>query len=275
MDAVPAGPGPVGAVRWIQYDVPANHRPPVAATLRLGELAHAAAMAQYGRLMAGASSPALSGRDGDGRPARWNDHAHWLPVDEDGDARIERIYLWVPRGLGPKETAACLLIDGLWEGGPTANGWGLEVPLRATDWGGPGRPVLPPGLVGPSRTWQSATPFVPPRHTRLAGTGAERRRVETAPEQLRREFDLRGIPAQVARLDPLDPAEVGRANLWRGASLVRASERHRLPAWATWWAVTFDRPVQGPLLFGHAAHFGLGRMAPAPSCPQAPDGDGV
>ena len=261
----PGAGGPQAAcgrlTRWIRYEVARPGRPSVVQTLRVGELAHAASMAQYGRLAVGGASPRLSGRDGGGRPNRTHEHAHWLVLDEDGDMRIDHLVLWVPGGLGARETAACLLIDGLRE--PSAVVGRDALALRLTVTGLDAEAGAPAWLVGPASRWHSRTPFVPPRHTKWVGSGAMRRILEAPEDQLRREIALRGLPADVVAVAELDPAVMAATRLWRPAPSVRPHERGRLPSVAIWWDVTFDRPVMGPLVLGHAAHYGMGMFAAA------------
>ena len=251
--------------RWVRFEVAARARPPVVCTLQVGEVAHLAAMAQYGRLTDGAMTTSLSGRTGDGRPSQGqHTHAHYLSMDDDGDDLIDHLRIWVPRGLDAQETAACLMIDGLRESSHgSVSGVGLVLPLTVTGVGWDLRHGFESRLIGPSAAWCSVTPFVPSRHTKQRGTGQARRLVDAPHDQLVREVAQRGIGARVVGLEPLPEPPSGKRSRWLWSSTLRGQARGRLPALSLWWRITFDRPVWGPLLFGHGAHFGLGLFAVA------------
>src|SRR4051812_38334173 len=51
-------------------------------------------------------SPAFWGKDEYGRPRRGHEHAFFLPVDEDGDGRLDHLTVWAPMGFNHLERQA-------------------------------------------------------------------------------------------------------------------------------------------------------------------------
>ena len=72
--------------------------PPVARTLPQAELLHSALVSKL--RFGGEPCPELVGRDETGEPLKGHKHSHLLPVDLDGDARLDHIVVFAPMGLG-------------------------------------------------------------------------------------------------------------------------------------------------------------------------------
>jgi len=189
-------------------------------------------------------SAVLSGKDAEGQPLSDHRHAHYLPLDLDGDKLLDTLLVWAPGGIGAADVAAVGRINRLRSETP-----GFR-PVRAAVQGAGSVSELAPALVssaGASR-WQSVTPFAPYRHQKR----------ETAEEfytaEVARELKTRKLP----------PAEVeivsGVSWLdWRRARPGRADAR------ATGIRLTFAQPVHGPISLGNLSHFGLGLFRPADS----------
>jgi CRISPR-associated protein Csb2 len=116
----------------------------------------------------------------------------------------------------------------------------------------------PPGFDGlAAKTWESLTPYVPPRHYLRGGRP---RASESLAIQIRREFALRGVPGA-------EDVEVGEISdpTWVAVHVPRAksAERRFLGDRRGYWLrLRFREPVAGPLRLGHSSSFGLGLFRP-------------
>jgi len=232
---------------------PRGLRPSVTDTVRLAGLMRSAAMKHFSTLHSGSAAPTvLSGRD-DGAPAKEHGHAFFLPRDLDRDGRIDHIDVWFPVGASPGVLRALHSIDQLWSAVPSGKYAMTYLGAAEND---------------AATTWQSVTPFVPPRHLKRlmmrAGVDAERAWVR---EQVLREIQNHRVaePAEVAIWDerpPLLKHRGGRRTRFDVFVQSRkpGSERGRVYG-AT---LRFTRPQNGPISLGREAHFGLGQFAPIP-----------
>jgi CRISPR-associated protein Csb2 len=231
--------------------------PPVARTLPQAELLHRALVSRLGDDPR--PCPELSGRDDLGRPLRGHQHAHIMPVDLDQDGHLDHIIVHAPMGLGASAQRAARSLKRTWTKGGTG-----EIAVALVGQGCLEDLVHLPGLLGrsvsallePSRTWISATPFVPPRHLKKRGRAS-------LEGQLHEELTSRGLP--IARVGVLP---------WDGHLPLRhAIRRRRQPApqppadVAFVVQLTFDAPQSGPICLGYGSHFGLGRFVRQDSDP--------
>ena len=243
--------------------------PPVIRTLPQAELLHRALVSNAARR--GPAPLELTGRDGEGRPLRGpHEHAHVNPLDLDGDGHLDHILVWAQMGLGAETQAAVRAVRKTFMKG------GIE-PLRvalaaAGDLSDLAR--LPgrygqriASIVGGAETWQSVTPFVPPRYVKANGRN-------TLEGQIRAELHSRGLPAPAA-VHPLAPAPRRRrdaapvAGAAAGAGeTTRSRFRHFIlsrrrgpePPLACGFSIRleFEHRVSGPIALGYGSHFGLG-----------------
>lgn len=199
---------------------------------------------------------------GHGAPNEGHEHAHWLflPSTARPDV-VGRLALWCPAGipaellsfvtrvrslpdprLQSKTPGDAYVPDGYVPGGLQLTGLG-----RAED--------LLPGLCGASTRWASRTPITTPRFPKKNQDAAEFWR-----SVVQRELDLRPQlgGAQVVKLSVrLDRDEgVRRYRRYRWSETMRDRRR------GAFVEITLDRPVEGPLVLGALAHFGLGVMEP-------------
>lgn len=236
-------PEPATVLRWA-LDGPAL--PSVTATVAVADRLRSAAQSRYGDLHGGSASRMLSGKAADGSPLAGHQHAHYLPVDADGDRLLDELYLWCPAGLDAGEVAACARIDRLSPGAPQA---GFQ-PLRATLLSVGRTEAVGSLLAGPAQVYVSATPFAPPRHSKLAWPAHLR-------EQVDEELTRRGLPLPVElRAVPGHPP-------WLAFRRYRLKERLADSRRATGLQLSFAEPVCGPLALGALSHFGLGLFLPA------------
>lgn len=234
----------------IRFTVMQAAAPPDTDAVVYTDLLRQAALAMLGGPKEHREATLLGGRTSGGDQLRdQHTHAHYLPVFR--DRRLVELVVWVPAGLPPREAAAVLKVHKLWS--PWEKDWRLHV--RPS---GVGRVAdIAPDLVGPSRVWRSATPFVPSRYPGRREWGAFVRR------EVERETGSRGLAPVVdvtARTD----------RDWREFVRYRPSKRfvrdqrqsHASRAGCV-VELTFAEPVTGPITLGFLSHFGLGLLLPA------------
>lgn len=230
------------AVRWaISSPALSSRRAAVAMT----DVLRRACLHWYGRRFGDRASEVLAGKDPDGTPLEGHLHAHYLALDEDGDALLDHLVLWAPAGLGQEELQAVAALDRL-------TGFSHVADFRPTRLGlealGDVRTVAP-GLVGPARAWQTFTPFAPARHGKRGVPWSTH--VEA---QIRDELEWRGFP------EPQSVA-VLRGD-WLSYRRHRVVERLEDARRAGGVRIAFREPVEGPIALGALSHFGLGLFVP-------------
>lgn len=195
----------------------------------------------------------MVGKTADNTPLEGHRHAEFFVWCKEG--LPTRILVWRgSRSFDGDEQEAILLAaarDVSWAAaGSDADEWKVRlVPLD--------RDVPPPPGFGgeSSRTWESVTPYVPPRHHLRGG---KERDGESIVDQVRRELACRGIDESVdVELDPM-PRWVA-VHIPRREAVKRASigdrRGHTLRLY-------FSAPVRGPIRLGHSSSFGLGLFRP-------------
>ena len=249
----------------VRFALSGRALPPASETLLWGELARASIMARYGRMNRGAMSPALAGKDASGKPLRNHRHAFYLPVDEDGDGRLDHLTVWTPGGLTAKEFGAMLSVDAL---NPGDSAQALE--LAYEGHGAAADFAAASTLFGASRAWRSLTPYVLPRHVKYRGSKGRRRIVDPPEEQIAREVASRfpNGPAlatvEVADASaPIPPCVEGRFDGFKPKEFFRWRRSGSNGGGAFNFRLRFAEPVRGPLSLGFACHYGLGMFVPA------------
>ena len=229
--------------------------PPVTRTLPQAELFHRAIV---GRVARGerVSCPELTGKDDRGHPLRdGHRHAHILPVDLDGDGRLDHIIVYAPMGLGDAAQRAIRTLRRTWTKGGVGD---LQVALAGSGDLDMLRSLPAPldrqieRLLGPpqgARVWVSATPFVLPRFLKPRGAN-------TLFGQINAELASRGLSSIEAVEElPRNPETLSLRHF------VRSRQRGGDPPPVNMGyalRLSFPQPVPGPIALGYAAHFGLG-----------------
>ncbi len=97
--------------------------------------------------------------------------------------------------------------------------------------------------AGSARIWHTITPFVPPRHIKKNGKN-------TILGQIEEELKVVGISKGIKNIT-ITPSKYNNIDIQRG---------NRVPAQFVRYDVEieFTSPVEGPILIGYGAHFGLG-----------------
>ncbi len=197
----------------------------------------------------------MAGKDAEGKPLKGHRHTEYLLWCEDGEP--VRLLAWRNgRPFDENEQEALLKAAGRqfsWAAtGDRADVWKVRlVPLdRAVP--------LPPGFDGvTAAVWESATPYVPPRHHLRGG---KPRLTESIEHQVRRELSLRGFAyAEQVAVEQAGNPEWVAVHLPRreksGTAFIGDRRGYRL-------RLRFPAPVGGPIRLGHSSSFGLGLFRP-------------
>lgn len=227
-----------------------NVLPPIELAVSIAEVMRKAVMRRYSDLHGGTATTRLAGKDAGGTAKReGHDHPYYLPVDSEGNGRIDRIDVWFPRGCSHREYRAVTSVGKIYDG------FLFDGEYAITFLGA----IEPPR----SRVWQCATPVVLERFPKVRGSNGNRRIVDAPEEQLRAMAARRlNEPCDVALWAPAETisrrGEHGvRLDAFRRA---RKGERPTHPVVGA--TLTFERDVEGPIALGSLAHFGLGRFEP-------------
>ncbi|WP_109634762.1 type I-G CRISPR-associated protein Csb2 [Lentzea atacamensis] len=188
----------------------------------------------------------FAGKDDSGNHLEGHQHPHYLALpDENG--RAAELAIWIPQGCA--EDAVALLhkeVRRLY-GHPNAPGPDTTR-INLTGYGAVNN--LLSDYTGPSRTWISATPFLPTGHRKRDWQWFVRHRII-------RELAYRELtePSTVDLLP--DPPQRFTTH--------RPGQRRHQAAPPAWVRVTFPEPIHGPVVLGHLSHFGLGLFQPDPA----------
>ena len=249
-----------------RYLLDSRYPPPVECALSFGEMIHRALV------LLSDGHPTFTGHMVDGERT----HCQIIPEARPSQAIFSRLLLYAPRGFDTKAQAALHRLE--------RATWGNR-PLRLRllgmgepqDFAGPkyceGRSLA----AGRSAAWSSFTPFVPTRYPKTTRAGAPKldahghQRGGPAHDLLRL-LEARGwpTPCDVRELD--EGAWAGRCFPWAGFPSWRTHGQGQRGGAPTGFRITFPHEVQGPLVLGYGAHFGLGIFLPcaAQGHPQEP-----
>ncbi|MBZ0154326.1 MAG: type I-U CRISPR-associated protein Cas5/Cas6 [Planctomycetes bacterium] len=224
--------------------------PQVQRTLPQAELLHRALVACADR-QGRSTIDVLTGLDPEGKPLRDHQHAHILPLDLDDDDHIDHVLLFARKQFDDGARRAVRSMRRTF----TKGGAG-ELQVAIAGEAGLGDLVRLPSpygnalasYVGPARTWESSTPFVPPRHLKRRGRN-------TLSGQVVAELACRGLPEATVEVLPISARNLAFRHFVRrrrpGAPQPPADIGLDL-------RITFPAPVQGPICLGYGSHFGLG-----------------
>jgi CRISPR-associated protein Csb2 len=174
-------------------------------------------------------------------------HAMYLATSEAKRGVIDHLTIAARSGFDEQDIIALQRLRQLWG----SSGHDLELVLiglgTPEDYGGFKAPRA--RALAESRVWESATPFIPTRHTKFV-RGIE---VDTIEDQLIRAC------VQLVGARPIQVSPIGNRAEWarfRRRRFVGAGSRG--PDRAFGARLVFQRPVRGPIALGYGAHFGLG-----------------
>lgn len=225
-------------------------KPSIKDAVVFGELMRAAAIKRLSDRQGEPATYRLAGKAEDGTKREGHDHPYFLPFDSEGRGEIDGIDVWFPRECTHWEYMAV-----------------TSVPeLREHVVYGDNYPLTFIGRIERTRStaWQSATPIALERFPKVRGTN-ESRRIVDAPEAQIADMICRAVdrPARVAVWEPARGIERNHGGHMRIDAFRRTRVRkHTPPLPIVAATINFEEPVEGPIVLGRLAHFGLGRFEP-------------
>ena len=231
-------------VRAALYTVFSTVQPRLEDSVMVAERVRAALMSCHKNTRGGDPSlvsERFSGKKQDGTPLEGHRHAFFLPMDRDGDGRIDHILV---RCRDPFDDSELRAIDAFQQVRRYHGSDDLRFVLTGCfedEW----------PKEWEDTVWTSATPFVTARHYRK-GRGDFS---EWIAGEVCRECVMNGLPEPVSVV-PLPGADARGATIewWR---FVR-SRKGSAPASGYGFRIEFAEPVRGPFALGNLGHFGLG-----------------
>ncbi len=234
-------------IRSVRYALASNVLPLITETVSIAERVRAHLMGIHKRVVG--NNPALvskrfSGKDQLGNPAAGHKHVFILPMDEDGDGRIDHVIVQSQEPFADDELMTLDKLQSVWQSGGRDD---LLFVLVAMN-----------GLMRPktASAWISTTPFVTARHFRQ-GRGTY---FSWMIEEISRECKHHGLPEPVnvqftdATMHTRHPY-----HWWE----FQRNRKNQPPHAGVGVFVDFAQPVQGPFSIGTLCHFGLGAFSPA------------
>jgi len=233
-------------VNGILYALDSKILPHVATTLELSERIRRKLMGIHKRIVGDPSrvSRTFSGKDTSGKPLKEHGHTYYLPMDSDGDGRLDHLLVYSRTPLERTEIKALEALTRIWQSGGKP-----DIVLIPLKWG------TQKELLAPATVLTSATPFIPTHHYRK-GRGEYG---EWLASEVRRELANTGLPEPV-RVTPVLSLE-GKARTVRWLEF-RRNRKGETPSIGFGFRIEFGAPVNGPVSIGYGAHFGLGLFVP-------------
>ncbi len=240
-----------------------NRLPKMVRTVRQMEFIHQALCSIVGRLPGGRNCPVLTGKQPDGQPLEdAHRHAHFFPLDLDGDRRIDHVLIYAPAGLDATAQRAITRLRRTWTKGEeteifvTCAGFSDLDLFRRQLTGADGRAlaIIP---REPSRCWISYTPYVPARFLKTKNGRY------TLHDDVRRELALRKMPEAADVRSFLESGPAGRRELVKRdfPEYLRCRRPGKpQPPRPNVFGIRIElsEAVAGPIALGYASHFGLG-----------------
>jgi CRISPR-associated protein Csb2 len=234
---------------FLEFSLQCRIPVPMKHTVSIAEMFREAAIRKHR-----SPSFALSGHDRPGGLEGNHLHAFYLPQPSKKGGYLSLLQVWCIHGFTQHEVNALMSVGA----------------IRWADGRFPARPVLLrlqrdlPPLV-PSRTWRSATPFVPPRYWYRKKLTEGRVREPYSPEnQLRQCLDENGADTSLLSVQ----RDCGAAASWNVCK-VHLPKRIRLAGTESGHRIGVSLTIAsaGPIVLpfpslGHSSHFGLGLFLP-------------
>lgn len=226
---------------------PSSPLPRIVDALKIGESLRFGAMRKADDLspVEGAVPPVLSGHE----MPKNNRHAHafYLPLDADGDGRIDRLVVHAEAGLDRQALEALSALRSLWVS--EGSRWRVLLERFGVREEFEDHPYLMR-----SRSWRSVTPYLHPWY---------RKRGFMHEDQLQRECRERGLPEP--EVEPIKAIEDGGRMLrpvhfhrFRSRRSGGRRGRRQPDTQGSFWELTFPEEVAGPIALGFGCHYGLG-----------------
>jgi len=185
-------------------------------------------------------SQIFSGKGDDGKKLEGHKHAFYLPLDEDGDGRLDHFMVVAEEPFNVSEVKAMDRLRSVWQSNRRPD---VSIILLS---------MLKEPETRVSRKWVSATPFVTARHHRKGRGSYE----EWVKSEIVRECTFHGIP-EPSEIQLIDHTILGRQIRWME---FYRSRKNGSTLRGTGCILSFDDPAPGPFHIGALCHFGLGRF---------------
>ncbi len=184
-------------------------------------------------------SPTFSGKEPNGKPLKDHKHAFFLPLDEDGDGRLDHLLVSAADPFNNSELTAIDRLRSVWQpdGRPDVQ---LVLVSLSVDF-----------PMQRSKKWASATPFVTSRHYRK-GRGTY---YEWLAGEIAKECTFHNLP-EPSTVEWI-PHTLHTKRSIRWMEFTR-SRKNKTPLRGHGCILGFDEPVKGPFAIGSGCHFGLG-----------------
>lgn len=232
--------------RFVKYALHANVLPIVEETISVAERVRSHLIGIHKRIMGNDTahiSRCFSGKDETESPLTGHEHAFYLPLDEDGDGRIDHLIIQSAVPFTSVEIKALDSLHSVWQ----PNGR-EDIRFVLTSILGDARPIQ-------YSTWVSATPFITSRHYRK-GRGQF---LEWMKEEIERECEFHGLPKpDLIRFIDQTVNTITPKPWWR----FRRGRKGSKSLAGYGLILKFKESVNGPFALGTLCHFGLGLFTP-------------
>jgi len=239
-------------LRCVTYSLQSKVLPRVQDSLIFAERARRLLMGIHRRVQGddpAKISRVFSGKSVEGIPLEGHDHAFYVPMDLDGDGRIDHLRILAGKPFSPDELTALDRFRKVFGKG------GHDVHLHLT-----GLHANPPSQR--AKRFVSSTPFVTARHWRKGRGSYE----SWLFDELARECKHHGLPEPIS-VKGVDwsPCCTRGIRWWE----FKRSRKDGPPMPGHGFELEFSELVDGPFLLGAACHFGLGLFLPLPGMESA------
>lgn len=233
-------------IRFVKYAVQSNVLPLIEDTVIIAERIRAAVMSRYKKCNGGNPSDvsaSFSGKDKNGSPLTGHDHAFYLPVDEDGDGRIDHVIVHARQPFTTNEIMALDSLRTIWQ----PNG---AEPLRfiMTSTSSSFCPIR-------SKKWVSVTPFVTSRHYKKNCGSYEKWLLQEV--SLECQYNGLPLPNEIKPI-PHTFHTIQPKHWWS----FKRRRKGGIPLEGHGFILEFEEPVAGGFTIGTFGHFGLGMFMP-------------
>jgi CRISPR-associated protein Csb2 len=200
---------------------------------------------------------------GTGGAASGHQHAHWIPLGENGDQAgpVLSLVIWVPSGLRPEEVRAVLGLRRAsgkrgGDGGYEVRGFpAVDLLFQAA---GTIQDVAPELPGQPARRWRSVTPYLPVRH-KARNESWEDYLAEDVTTELRYRPQSNPVLKHLELSTEITARQVSNYRRYRTDERLQRHSRTGVGV-----VLEFEKPVTGPFMLGQLSHFGFGRFESLP-----------
>lgn len=200
----------------------------------------------------------ITGKDGQGKPLHGHRHAFFI-ICPDADGLPSRLIVWRTESFIGHEIDSMLRASErplTWDNHSTNWKLGL-IPL-------PFETPVPAGLLSESKTWVSATPFVPPANRHRFRKNGRMRSGESieciALSLLKKQFNCE--PTTITALNDAQSQSWLNLHITRERRFIKENNQTPFIRPGFKLRLEFSSPVQGPIIIGDSSHFGLGLFVP-------------